>query len=377
MKEPTSKFFSGPSFPLWKQMSQRGLVALRLCRLESKLLMNLSRRSAGGWVTFLFLVLGSPAHADRLFESMEPLDISISGPLIKMKRERDKSKSYKATLGTGEDNFDVELRVRGNKRLDAEVCSRPPLWVDFEPEAIKKTLYAHQKSVKLVVLCKGRVEYRNYLRTEFLIYRMFNLLTPLSYRVRWANVTYLDEKGKTRLEPGFFVERKSRVAKRNKLEKTKVGSILVSKLEPDSSALVALFQYMVSNADYSIVASADDSCCHNAKILLDEDSLYRPVIYDFDSTGLVNASYAVANSALNLKKVTQRLYRGYCEHNRQVSEARLLILSMRKELLEVLEADTVLAIKSRKKRVKYFTESLELIADDDTWRAKVLDVCRG
>jgi hypothetical protein len=50
---------------------------------------------------------------------------------------------------------------------------------------------------------------------------------------------------------------------------------------------------------------------------------------------------------------------------------------MRKELLEVLEADTVLAIKSRKKRVKYFTESLELIADDDTWRAKVLDVCRG
>jgi hypothetical protein len=358
-------------------MSQRGLVALRLCRLESKLLMNLSRRSAGGWVTFLFLVLGSPAHADRLFESMEPLDISISGPLIKMKRERDKSKSYKATLGTGEDNFDVELRVRGNKRLDAEVCSRPPLWVDFDPEAIKKTLYAHQKSVKLVVLCKGRVEYRNYLRTEFLIYRMFNLLTPLSYRVRWANVTYLDEKGKTRLEPGFFVERKSRVAKRNKLETTKVGSILVSELEPDSSALVALFQYMVSNADYSIVASADDSCCHNAKILLDEDSLYRPVIYDFDSTGLVNASYAVANSALNLKKVTQRLYRGYCEHNRQVSEARLLILSMRKELLEVLEADTVLAIKSRKKRVKYFTESLEMIADDDTWRAKVLDACRG
>ena len=27
-------------------------------------------------------------------------------------------------------------------------------------------------------------------------------------------MTYLDEKGKTRLEPGFFVERKSRVAKR-------------------------------------------------------------------------------------------------------------------------------------------------------------------
>jgi hypothetical protein len=377
VKELTSKVVSVNGFPVWKRMIQRALVVLTLCRRERRLRMNLRRSTAAGWVTFLFLALGTPAQADRLFESLEPLEISLSGPLIKLRRERDKSESYKATLGTGEDNFDVELRVRGNKRLDSEVCRHPPLWVDFEPEAIKKTLYAHQKSVKLVVLCKDTAGYRNYLRTEFLIYRMFNLLTPLSYKVRWLNVSYVDEKGKARLEPGFFIERKSRLARRNKLETTSVQSILVSELEPDSSALVGLFQYLVSNSDYSIVTSADDSCCHNAKILLGEDSRYRPIIYDFDSTGLVNARYAVPNESLKIKKVTQRLYRGYCGHNSQVEEARLRILSMRKELLDTLGTDTVLATKSRKKVVKYFAKSLDMIEDDETWRGKILDVCRG
>ena len=339
--------------------------------------MSLRHSSRAGWVTFLFLVLGSPALADPLFESLEPLEVSLSGPFNQIRRERDKAKGYEGRLGTGEDSFDIELRVRGNKRLDADVCSRPPLRVEFEPKAIKETLYAHQKSLKLVVQCKTMTVYRDYLRTEFLVYRMLNLLTPLSYKVRWLKVNYVDEKGKLRQEPAFFIERKSRLAKRNNLKTTKVGSIHRSALAPDSSALVGLFQYMISNADYSIVAAAEDSCCHNAKILTDEDSRYRPIIYDFDSSGLVNASYATANSALGIKRVTQRLYRGYCAHNSQVSEARRQVLSMREALLDVLRTDTVLRERSIKQKVKFFTQSLDMIADDEVWQKKVLDACRG
>jgi hypothetical protein len=338
---------------------------------------NLRNSSAAGWFALIALVLGSPAQADRLFESLEPLEIGISGPLLQIRKERDKTASYKATLASGEDNFDVELRVRGNKRLNPEVCRNPPLWIDFKPGAIKKTLYAHQKNLKLVVLCKDTSRYRNYLRIEFLIYRMFNLLTPLSYKVRWLNVSYVDEKDESRLEPAFFIERKSRLTKRNEFESSDVASIQVSELEPDSSALVGLFQYIVSNADYSVISSADDSCCHNAKILLGEDSRYRPVIYDFDSSGLVNARYAVPNPSLKIKKVTRRLYRGYCAHNSQVGEARLKVLGMRKELLELLETDAVLATKSRSKVIKFFAKSLEMIEDDKTWQQKVLDSCRG
>ena len=339
--------------------------------------MNLRHSSAAGWITFLFLLQGSPALADPLFESLVPLEVSLSGPFKQIRRERNKAKGYEGTLVTGEDSFDIELRVRGNKRLDTDVCSRPPLRVEFEPKEIKETLYAHQKSLKLVVQCKSKAVYRDYLRAEFLVYRMFNLLTPLSYNVRWLKVSYVDEKGKVRQEPAFFIERKSRLAKRNNLKTTKVGRIHRSALEPDSSALVGLFQYMVSNADYSVVASADDSCCHNAKILTGEDSRYRPIIYDFDSSGLVNASYATPNAAIGIKRITQRLYRGYCAHNSQLNEARRQVLSMREALLDVLRTDTVLRERAIKQRVKYFTQSLDMIADDKVWQEKVLDACRG
>ena len=78
-----------------------------------------------------------------------------------------------------------------------------------------------------------------------------------------------------------------------------------------------------------------------------------------------------------LAPVTQRLYRGYCAHNSQVSEARRQVLSMREALLDVLRTDTVLRERSIKQKVKYFTQSLDMIADDEVWQKKVLDACRG
>jgi hypothetical protein len=50
---------------------------------------------------------------------------------------------------------------------------------------------------------------------------------------------------------------------------------------------------------------------------------------------------------------------------------------MREALLDILRTDTVLGKRSLKQRVKYFTKSLEMIADDEVWQEKVLDACRG
>lgn len=71
------------------------------------------------------------------------------------------------------------------------------------------------------------------------------------------------------------------------------------------------------------------------------------------------------------------MYRGYCAHNIQVGEARLRVLGMQRELLELLETDTVLAKKSRTKMIKFFMKSLQIIEDDETWQKKVLGACRS
>lgn len=50
---------------------------------------------------------------------------------------------------------------------------------------------------------------------------------------------------------------------------------------------------------------------------------------------------------------------------------------MQRELLELLETDTVLAKKSRTKMIKFFMKSLQIIEDDETWQKKVLGACRS
>ena len=73
----------------------------------------------------------------------------------------------------------------------------------------------------------------DYLRAEYLVYRMYESIFPVSFKTRWAEATYVEEDGTTRTEPAFFIERKQRLAKRadmknfdplhNKLLKVKRG----------------------------------------------------------------------------------------------------------------------------------------------------------
>ena len=78
--------------------------------------------------------------------------------------------------------------------------------------------------------------------------------------------------------------------------------------DPMSSARNAMFQYMIGNTDYSITYQ------HNEKLFYIDDKIV-PIPYDFDMSGMVNASYAVVsainNKPLPITKVTDRLYRGF------------------------------------------------------------------
>jgi hypothetical protein len=328
-------------------------------------------------VLVLPLLLHAPlVAADELFESDEPLAFSIEAPFAKVRKDRDKSESYAGHLTLGEEVFDIEVSVRGNRRLDKTVCRNPPLWIDFNPEQIKKTQFSHQKSIKLVVLCKPSKSYIDYLRAEYLVYKLYNLVTPYSYSARWVEVTFIEAK-KTRTESAFFIERKGRLAKRVGLAKTDVERIKNSELEPLMTALVTLFQYMVSNVDYSLVTAVEGTCCHNAKLMQNEAGQYVPMIYDFDSSGLVNARYAVPAESLKIDKVTDRLFRGYCRHNGQLADARAKLLELEDQMMAMITGDPVISPKGGKKMSKFLAKSFDIIREDKNYNKRVLGACRG
>ncbi len=74
---------------------------------------------------------------------------------------------------------------------------------------------------------------------------------------------------------------------------------------------------MISNYDWSMrAAPKGEECCHNGRLLAGA-GLYQPVPYDFDYSGLVDASYAIPPESVPISNVRQRNYRGYCVHTAQ------------------------------------------------------------
>lgn len=156
-----------------------------------------------------------------LFQSSEMLTIRLTGPFRQIDRERDKDQEYEGLLSyRAEDGSDVELEasfeVRGNYRLRSDVCRYSQLWTDLRRSQVPGTVFQGQNRLKLVVQCRPRNNYGEYVVKEFLAYQMFERLTAPAFGARLVNVTYdySDDEGESRTHPGLLIEHKDTVAER-------------------------------------------------------------------------------------------------------------------------------------------------------------------
>ncbi len=280
-------------------------------------------------ITLLVILSISPiALAGPLFESEKALALTLSAPFSKISRERDKKKHYPARLLWGDSReIAIELQVRGNNRLKKSTCRYPPLKVHFKKKVVEDSIFSGQSDLKLVVACKKR--YSQYVRMEFLIYKMFASLSNNSFKVRWLELTFIDGK-RERQSPGFFIEQKKRMGNRLGLTQVHQNRVSMALLDQHSAVIVDLFQFMIGNTDYSnFQASGTKDCCHNIKLMRktnDDSNSYIPVPYDFDNAGLINAQYAVPSAAVPIRSVKTRIYRGLCRFNPSVPAVAGLFL---------------------------------------------------
>ena len=243
---------------------------------------------------------------------------------------------------------------------------------------MRRTLFAKQKKLKLVVQCRDSKRYQSYLRKEFQAYRMLNQLTNLSYRVRWVEVTFQNLEGETlRRQPAFFIEHKDRLAKRLDAEIVNKPHIAKTELDPEQATMMSLFHYFIGNADYSLISSKEGSCCHNAKLFLrSPGTSYLPVIYDFDSSGYVSAPYAITPAQLNLRSVRQRLYRGFCVEDDVFERALEQFQLQRESLLAIATETDFVGQRAAKKGVSYLEGFYDVVDNPKQLNRKVRDVCR-
>src|SRR6188472_4420980 len=90
------------------------------------------------------------------------------------------------------------------------------------------------------------------------------------------------------------------------VSRTTVRNLTMETIEPRSLDLVMLFEYMIGNTDFSIMEQ------HNVRLVQTQAGQRFAVPYDFDYSGLADASYATPSKALPITSVRDRLFRGPC-----------------------------------------------------------------
>ena len=221
---------------------------------------------------------------------------------------------------------EVSVRSRGRYRAETGNCRLPALFVFFN-ETATGTLFDGQQMLPLTTHCRhSRAQYDNYVLKEYLGYRMLNLMTDKSLGVRLARITYHDTSG--RREPiehyGFFTEHFDSLASRHGAEIFFPDQWDPNKANATELATHDLFQYLIGNTDWSVIYG------HNIVHLKEPDGFETPVPYDFDFSGLVNASYAGPPPSLPIRSVRERVFRGFCRDDVDWSDMAARIREIRR-----------------------------------------------
>ncbi len=277
-------------------------------------------------------------NATPLFSVDQPLKLKLQYSIKALKKDTNDSTYIQSSIQVENaavwDSLPVEIRARGSFRRDN--CYYVPVKVKIGKKIAKGTLFEGNRKLKLVLPCLMEEHKNDYILKEYLAYTLFELISPYHYETRLVDIEFSEEKRgrikKHRLK-GFFIEDSEQVENRFN------GNEVTRKVHPmQQDALNAirndLFQFMIGNTDYSTKQG------HNEKLFYLEEK-YICLPYDFDMSGLVNASYSTVSNVQNLSKsiseVTQRVYKGYQRGRPLVEQVRQEFLKKEPEILEKLQ----------------------------------------
>lgn len=273
-------------------------------------------------LTCLFSKTTSQTIFDALSQtSQEPSQLILTVDLKSFLRTIDEEPYFNANLSLPNSQgdtlaYNVKIRARGNSRK--EICYPPPIRIKFK----KKQLLANgldttSNIYKLVLQCKSPTGFSQMVLKEYLAYRIFNCLTPASFRVHLVRVVLIDENDPSRIyeRDGFIIETEEQLVQRLEGSIREKPLKYADPLEDEHFLRFSLFQYLIGNTDWALGNN------HNIKLVQRNklgDVLLIP--YDFDYSGFVNAPYAVPDERLPIQSVRQRFYKGMHPTDQQLQQ---------------------------------------------------------
>lgn len=326
----------------------------------------------------------APAAAQHpLFSADDELDILIEGPVQTLVRRAARNTDpIDITLSVAGDErrWQIQLEPRGISRRTGGICNFPPLRLDFDG-GTRGTLFQGQNRIKVVTRCNSGANFEQLTVLEYTAYRLYNEITPLSYRVRPARFNYQERR---EVQYNFMIEDVDDLARRNErlvALDVPAGTVRPEHLNPRAATYYALFQFMIGNLDWDMVTGrGEGNCCHNSRLLGASQETRQnliPAPYDFDYSGFVNAPYAIPPATLQVRNVRQRLYRGYCRFNGELPAAIAHFQARREAIFGVIDSQTRLSDSRRSSARRYIEDFYAIIDDPNQVERQLVSRCRG
>ena len=341
--------------------------------------MKLLKRLLAFYFILIFVLGSYGQETKKLFTSDNILQLKIEfhmNDLIKDVEVRDYHDAILSMMNedTVLHEFKVKLKVRGNNRANKKTCKFPPLEVNFGKKSVKNSVFENQNKLKLVTHCRNSKDFYDYVTKEYMTYKLYQLVTPVSFNVRLCEITYvdLDNQNETSTQIGFFIEKIKDVAKRNDMVVNK-DSIkhqdFCNKKELDK---LTIFQFMIGNLDWSVPNR------HNIKILSPEETgLPIAVPYDFDFAGIVSTPYAKPPDDMNIANVRTRVFRGLCRFDNGYGGTLDYFQTLKPKFIQLTRTSTYLSDKSKKSVDKYLESFYTILDNPKLLSQKVTTVCRA
>lgn len=311
---------------------------------------------------------------NKLFTIDETLEISIRFNKEVWKDIDEDRKFHPAVLVYKEDGTEmeipIEVKTRGNFRRSKKNCDYPPLTLQFKPKAVKRTPFDGISELKLVTHCKDWDEFEIYLQREFMVYRLMNILTEESLKVRWLQITYEhNDDNPQRVRSGFLIEDEKLMADRINATRIKSARILENKSAFSPDPFISLFQFMIGNTDWSVPHQ------HNVVTMVRNytgDTV--SVGYDFDHSGFVNAHYAQPYPPFEMSSVKDRYYVGRCLTNESLKENLKVFRDYKTQIEKYIDDYKELDSRQKKSLSKFVDSFYKAIRSEKLTR-EILNTC--
>lgn len=308
-------------------------------------------------------------------QQYDPLNVVIETDIKKLRSASGTEKQWQSGIfRIVQDNtvvFEQKIQVAPRGNMRKKTCDFPPVKIRFYEQHLENDSLEDVNELKLVVACRNTNEDDQLVLKECLAYKLFNLITDESFRVKEASVRF-STPGKKRggmESTAFFIESEQELATRLGGRPLKPRIISPKGMDSLSYDRMCLFQYMIGNTDWGAYTR------HNMKVIGFKGRRAIAVPYDFDYSGLVSADYSIPSPDIPIKTVQDRYYLGMCRDAAGYSRLFREFLDKKTAVLNLCDHAPRIDKNQRRQMHNYLEEFFDILEDPRRAKVQIMENC--